>query len=197
MERQESSENSLLNRFLNTIEKTSELTGKAVSFLIILILIVSLVLIIFRRLLPYTGITIWTAEDEELPTFSILLTVYFTLGAGYALHTHSFINYDILPSALSPKTKAWINLATYFLFFFTFGALFWLLAGDLFSSLSEGIGAVEGPGTPTTLMKIEAYLQLLMLISWPVGVFLLLLEGVSESILTFRRAAGRGNPSAH
>jgi len=194
MEKRRETKNRFLICLLSVIEKVSELTGKAASFLIIPVLLIALTLIFFRRLLPYTGITLWTAEDEELPTFAILLTVYFTLGAGYALHTHSFINYNLLQNRISPKANAWLELIIYIFFFVTFGALFWLLAGDLLEAITEGIGKVEGLGTPTLLMRIEAYLQLLTLISWPAGILLLLLEGFSESILAFFRISKGGQP---
>jgi TRAP-type mannitol/chloroaromatic compound transport system permease small subunit len=171
-----------LIRVLQVIDAVSDAVGKAVSLLIIPIMLVALTIIIFRRLLPYTGITIWTAADEELPTSSILLSVYFTLGAGYALHTHSFINFDLIQSKFSAAVKAWLTMATYILFFVAFGSLAWMLTQDLVAAIEEGIGVVTGPGSPTPLMQLEAYMQVLTLIAWPTGLSLLLLEGASRFI---------------
>jgi TRAP-type mannitol/chloroaromatic compound transport system permease small subunit len=170
-----------LIRLLQVIDTVSDAVGKAVSFLIIPIMLVALTIIISRRLLPYTGITIWTSADEELPTFAILLSVYFNLGAGYALHTHAFINFDLIQTKFSPAVKAWLTMATYLLFFVAFGALAWMVTQDLIAGIQTGIDAA-GPGTPTPLMRLEAYIQVLTLITWPAGLFLLLLEGASRFI---------------
>jgi len=171
-----------LIRILHAIDTVSDAVGKTVSFLIIPIMLVALALIIFRRLLPYTGITIWTAADEELPTSAILLSVYFTLGAGYALHTHAFINYDLIQARFSPVIKAWLTIATYILFFIAFGTVAWMVTQDLVAAIQDGIGVVAGPGSPTPLMRLEAYMQILTLLAWPAGLSLLLLEGASRFI---------------
>lgn len=186
--------NKSLNRVLDVIETVCDIAGKAASFTIILILIIALVLIVSRRLTPYTGFTLWTSEDEEMPIFSILISAYFTLGAAYAFHSHSFVSFEFIRSRFPARARAAMELVTYPLVFVAFSVLAWSLTNDLITAFPKGFGTVESFGLITPLMSLEAYLRVISLVAWSLGTFLLLLEISSRYIRAIAVFIGEGKP---
>ena len=107
-----------------------------------------------------------------LATNSKLFLVYIILGAAYTLRTNAFINVDIFHRRFSPRVRAFVDLATSTLFFLFGIALLWwaviMAAWDL-SMLHPSLRLFYPPSWPVRLII-------------PVGVFLLLLQGLAKFV---------------
>jgi TRAP-type mannitol/chloroaromatic compound transport system permease small subunit len=186
------------SHILDILDKISEWAGKIISLLIFPMILVTLVLILGRRLEGFTGFigqtgVLFNPDEDELPFFTVLISVYFTLGSGYALLTDSFISIDFFEDKLSARAKAWVHVITYLMFFFVFIIIFWTTTQDLIEQLQSMEG--ETPIAATALMRLEGYTDIWTYVAWPVGMFLLLLAGASRSLrdILFLKTGGNEN----
>lgn len=172
-------------RVLDIIDAISDWAGKIISFAIIPMVLITLALVLGRRLLQWIPMiaengVLYNPDEDELPFFIVLITVYSTLGAGFALHRNQFINFDLVQNHFSPRTKALIEVLTYVLFFAAFGIIMYTVTQDLIGALTEGQAATFG--NQTALNQLVGYTDIWTYIAWPIGMFLLLLEGLSRCI---------------
>lgn len=99
-----------LAKALDIIDQINEWVGKALSFLIVILMIVVIYDVCLRYFL--NSPTTWGLE------FSGFLLVYVSLlGGGYCFLHGGQVKVDILYSRWSPRVKSIVDLATYLLFF--------------------------------------------------------------------------------
>ncbi len=153
---------------LHFIDAINDGIGKAVSFLIIFMI----------------GITIWVAVlryvfhqpffYDPVVTYTNFLTVYILFGAAYALHTRSHVSVDILHRRLSPRARAMVDVATSTLFLIVFVVLLivllWMARDSSAWELMTLVTSAEVFNPPAWPMRLI----------WPIGVFLLLLQGLAK-----------------
>jgi TRAP-type mannitol/chloroaromatic compound transport system permease small subunit len=146
---------------LDLIDTISEWTGKAVSFLIIGMIVVTILVVLLRyifNLAPF-----W----NPITSYTNLLSVYVILGAAYALRAGAHVNVDILYSRLPPRMKAVTDMVTSVVFFLFFLILLrYLIEKALGTELSPSINLFTPPFWPVVLL-------------WPVGITLMLLQGLA------------------
>ena len=154
-----------MKRFFDVIDRTNELLGKAVTYLIILLIVVILYEICVRYL--FNSPTIWAHEISQM-----IFGVYIILLGGYLQQRKGHVNVDILYVRFTPRTRAIINLFTWLLFFCFSGVLFvkgWEMAWDSFLYRETDSTAFAPPIYPLKMMI-------------PLGALLLLLQGLVKYI---------------
>jgi len=147
---------------LDVIDAISEWTGKIVSFLIILMIGVIIWVAVLAPLFNLGG------RQDSITTYANLLSVYIILGAAYALRTRAHVNIDILHRRFPLRTRALVDIATSTLFFIFVIILWWqLIEKAPWESLKLSPHLLAPPNWPVRLI-------------WPVGIFLLLLQGLAK-----------------
>ena len=151
--------------FFQAIDRMNELIGKAVSFLILVLVGVIVYEIIVRYF--FNSPTIWAHEISQM-----VYGAYVILLGGYLQQRNGHVNVDILYQHFNPRGKAMVNLFTWLLFFAFCGVILvkgWEMAWDSFLYRETEPTAFAPPVYP-----------LKMLI--PLGALLLLLQGLVKYI---------------
>jgi TRAP-type mannitol/chloroaromatic compound transport system permease small subunit len=154
-----------MKKFLKFIDRMNELIGKAISFLI-LILVGVIVYEIFVRYVLNSP-TIWAHEISQM-----VYGAYVILLGGYLQHRKGHVNVDILYLRFKPRTRAMIDLFTWLLFFAFCGVIL-LKGGEM------AWDSFMYRETDSTVFAPPIY-PLKMLI--PLGALLLLLQGLVKYI---------------
>lgn len=107
------------SRFLCFIDKVSEWTGKATSYLVLLLTGAISYEVICRYI--FNAPTLWA---QEVSTY--IYGTFFMMGGAYVMLKDNHVRVDIIYSRLSPKSRAIVDLVTFPIFFFLFvGILVW------------------------------------------------------------------------
>jgi TRAP-type mannitol/chloroaromatic compound transport system permease small subunit len=154
-----------MKKFLKVIDRMNEMIGKAISFLI-LVLVSVIVYEIFVRYI-FNSPTIWANEISQM-----VYGAYVILLGGYLQQRDGHVNVDILYSRFKPRTRAIINLFTWLLFFAFCGVIL-LKGGEM------AWDSFLYRETDPTVFAPPIY-PLKMLI--PLGALLLLLQGMVKYI---------------
>lgn len=161
---------------IRTIDGFSEVTGKAVAWLIIPMVFALVYEVIARYF--FRAPTLWAYDMTY-----ILYGTLFMLGSHYTLRRGGHIRTDMLYHNWSPRTQGTIDAVCYVVFFFP-GMLFFLFAGwdyafHAFEIQERAWGSTWGPVIWPFKMVI------------PITALLMLVQGVSE-LLKSLHAARRG-----
>ena len=154
-----------MKRFLKTIDRISEQSGKAVSFLIVFLVFVILYEIFVRYL--FNSPTIWAHEIAQM-----IYGAYVILLGAYVLQRGGHVNVDILYHRFRPRTRAIIDLFTWLLFFYFCGLL--LLKGGEMAWDSLKVLETE----PTSFAPPVYPIKMMI----PLGALLILLQGLAKFI---------------
>jgi TRAP-type mannitol/chloroaromatic compound transport system permease small subunit len=158
------------------IDTFSLWTGKLVAWLIVP-LIASMVYEVVARYY-FLAPTIWAYDTSRMA-----YGAHFMLGAAYALSKGVHIRSDFLYRNWKVTTQARVDAALYIVFYFPSMIIFlWVATQWAWGSLSQG-----ERGTDTAFMPLLGPIKS----SLPIGVLLLLIQGVSELLKTLY-AARRG-----
>jgi TRAP-type mannitol/chloroaromatic compound transport system permease small subunit len=160
--------------FADWIDVINEWVGRMISFLIIPMTLITTIEVILRYV--FNRPTIW-AWDVNM----MLLGAFTVLTGGYTLLKGGHVAMDIFVSRLSLRIRALLALITSVLFFFSIGLLVWqggIASGESFMT-REQINSIWGP--PLYPLKLL----------WPVGAFLLLLQGVAIFIRDLKEVQSR------
>ena len=152
--------------FVKKIDIFSEWCGRIFSWFIVAIILLSVFEVFTRRILGKP--TIWTHEIlSYLFCGSILLTMAYTLR--YKQH----VSVDLIYARFTPKTKAILDIITFVIFLGFFSIVF-LWEGIRFAGTSWAM--LERTPSAFNFYVFPAKTLL------PVGVFLLLVQGLSDFI---------------
>ena len=160
-----------MKMFLKAIDRMNELIGKAVSFLILVLVGVIVYEIIVRYF--FNSPTIWAHEISQM-----VYGAYVILLGGYLQQRNGHVNVDILYQRFKPRTRAMIDLFTWLLFFCFSGVLLvkgWEMAWASFLYRETDSTAFAPPIYPLKMMI-------------PLGALLLLLQGLVRYIADLRLA---------
>ena len=108
----------MLNKLLSTIEDFIDWSGRTVSWLSLLLVLVTFIVVILRYVFNNGSIGL-----QESTTY--LHASIFLVGMAYTMQQDAHVRVDIFYTRFSAQTKAWVNL---------FGAVFLLLPFMLFIS---------------------------------------------------------------
>ncbi len=150
---------------LHFVDNISKWTGRVTSYLIVALTFLICFEVVARYLLNRP--TIWVHE-----TSAMLMGAYIIFGGAYTLYTGGHVNMDVAYGHLLPKNKALIDVITFWLFLLFCGALLWM-GGD---SAWRALRSLEHSGS---IWNPPIYPFKLIL---PVGVFLLLLQGLAKFV---------------
>ena len=165
-----------LLRVSRAIDAINERIGRAVYWLVLVMVLVSAGNAIIRK-------TLNMSSNAWLELQWYLFSAVFLLCAAYTLLRNGHVRIDVLAGRLSPRGQAWIDI---------FGTVFFLLPMSiLIAALSwpyfvRGFTQHEISGSAGGLVLWPARLLL------PVGFALLSLQGLSELVKRIAFLAGRG-----
>jgi TRAP-type mannitol/chloroaromatic compound transport system permease small subunit len=153
----------MVSHILRLIDNISKWTGRAASFLIVVITLVMVFEVVARYILNRP--TIWASEITGM-----LFGTYCLLGGAITLYMGKHVNMDVIYTRLSPKGKATIDIITFWFFVLFCIALIWKGGEVGWRSVMtlEHSGSVWNP---------PVYYFKMML---PIGAFLLLLQGIAK-----------------
>lgn len=149
----------MLNKALSTIETFIDWTGRTVSWLSLILVLVTFIVVVLRYVFDSGSIAL-----QE--TSSYLHATIFLVGMAYTLQQDAHVRVDIFYAKFSNQTKAWVDLC---------GALFLLLPFMLFiswiswsyitSSWSTFEGSREAGGLPGVFLLKSLILVMTSLLS--------------------------------
>lgn len=156
-----------LNSIIHAIDVINEHTGRIVIWLAIVLTCVTGFEIISRYV--FNAPTKWAFDISYMIGGS-----FFVLGQGFTLKNKNHVRIDLFYSRFSPRGRAWIDTIFYLVFFFPLwiGLLYNLIPYVLFA-WKIGERSMQGYWRPI-LYPFKTVM--------PVGVLLLLLQGVAEFI---------------
>lgn len=154
----------------NILDKLSAALGRTISWLTLLMVLVTFVIVVMRYVFS-TGL-IWLQES-----LSWMHAVVFMLGAAYTLQQEEHVRVDIFYRRMSEKQRAWVNLLGVLVFifpmcaFFVYASLDYVTAAWSIREVSRNSGGLPYPFIPVLksvllIMPVTVALQgLSMLIS--------------------------------
>ena len=154
-----------MKRLLSIIDALSIWTGKAASWLILLVVIFIIYEILMRYVFHLP--TLWVSESM---VFGCGVT--YVLGAGWALLDHRHVKIDLIYGRFTPRQRAIIDSITFVFFALYLGFFLWAVSKYAWQSVlvRETAGSAWDP--PVYPIKVALL----------VGVALLLLQGIAKLI---------------
>ena len=162
-----------LTSFINLVERIAELTGRAVSWLVLGMVLLIAYDVAMRYLFHIGSVGL---QELEWHLFALI----FLLGAGYTFKHDGHVRVDIFYHSrhMGRRGRAWVDLLGGLFFLLPFCLLI-ILSSAPFVANSFGMG--EGSPDAGGL----AY-RFLLKTAIPVGFFLLLLQGVAHMLRSLR-----------
>jgi TRAP-type mannitol/chloroaromatic compound transport system permease small subunit len=158
------------------IDRLSIITGHAVSWLTLAMVLITFVIVVLRYIFDI-GL-IWLQE-----TLTWFHAVVFMLGAAYTLQQEEHVRVDIFYRNMSEQRRAWVNLLGVGFFVFPMCAFFvWTSWGYVISSWTIGEVSRNAGGLPYPLLPLLKSLLLLM----PVAVALQGISLLLKSLIVIR-----------
>jgi len=162
-----SSQTSTLRRLLEILDAFSEWTGRTVSWLSLVLVLVTFLVVVLR----YAFSTGSIALQESI---IYLHSIIFLVGIGYTLKRDGHVRVDIFYREMRPRNQALVNLLGTLLFLLpTAIFIFWISWQYVFSSWSILEGSREAGGIPAVYL-----LKTLI----PVMALLVVAQGIAEVI---------------
>lgn len=145
------------------VDKTNRWLGEKISYLLFAIIAITCYEVIARYF--FRAPTIW-AWDINIQIFAFIVT----LSAGWLLLEDAHIGIDVVVARMSKRTRLYIEVLTYLLFFLSTGVMLWYGGRLAWDSLLAGerISTILAP--PYYTLKSFVFL----------GALLLFLQGLSN-----------------
>ncbi|MCL0097111.1 TRAP transporter small permease subunit [Dehalococcoidia bacterium] len=163
-----------MRNFLSIIENISEWTGKIISVLFMVTVIVIAFEVVMRYV--FRDPTLWGFE-----TMIYLCAVLYMIGGAYTLYHRQHVNVDVLYNRCSPRQKALLDLLTYPFFVLFVGLLLWATTERFWDAftIGEGSGTVWNPPISP------------MFLTMAIGCLLLMLQGLADFIRNIYRVLNK------
>jgi len=162
--------------FSRVVDRTNEAIGKAATWLILVVVVISAGNAVVRYSFDWSS-------NGLLEVQWYLFSAVFLLCAGYVLNRNEHIRIDVIFGRYSPRTQNWIDVFGIIVFLLPMVIMTMVMSWTVFmNAWTTG----EGSANPGGLIRWPV--RLLM----PVGFFLLMLQGLSELVkrLAFLTGAG-------
>ncbi|HKJ10477.1 MAG TPA: TRAP transporter small permease subunit [Gammaproteobacteria bacterium] len=172
-----------LVRLTRALDGLAEWTGRAISWLTLLLVLDTFAVVVLRYLFSVG----WIAMQESM---TYLHAFVFLLGAAYTLRHDGHVRVDIVYRDLGPRARAWLDLLGTFVFLVPVCAfILWSSWGYVASSWALHEGSEEAGGLPLVYILKTAI---------PVMAVLMLIQGLSQTLHCVLTIAGvEGSPSGH
>ncbi len=162
--------------WLDSIDKINEWIGRIVSFMVPIIIGITVYEVVLRYV--FNSPTIWVHEtSDHLFAFSFLL------GGAYTFSQGGHVKVDVLYNHLSTRSKAVLDICTSFFFFLFICLLLWK-GGEM---AWESVRLLERSQTPWGPYVFHVYLAV------PFAALLMLLQGLAFLIRDVRKLRDGGN----
>lgn len=167
-----------MKRLLNLIDRVSELTGRGISWIVLLLTFVLGYEVLMRYC--FNAPTKWAYDISYM-----LGGTFFLLGAAYTLRMKGHVRIDLFYGQFSARKRALIDVFFYLLFFFPLwtGLLYYVIP-HVYMSWALAERSLESYWRP----PIYPFKTVM-----PIGVFLLLLQGFAEFVRSLTVLA-KGEP---
>ena len=170
--------NALLG-FSRGVDRLNEAVGKATTWLILIVVVISAGNAVFRYAFDWSS-------NGLLEIQWYLFSAIFLFCAGYVLNKNEHIRIDVIAGRLSPRAQNWIDVFGIVVFLLPMVIMTMLLSWPVFMNAWH---TGEVSANPGGLVRWPVRLLL------PVGFFLLLLQGLSELVKRIAFLTGNGpNP---
>ncbi len=152
-------------KILQWIDRINDMVGKAVSLIMVPMLLVMIIEVVMRY--GFDSPTIWGTE-----TATFLFAGYILLGGGYTLLTSSHVNMNALYNRLSRRTQSVFDLITSTGFFLYCLVLLWQSSRYTWEVMItwRHTGTDWNPPLAPVLLTL------------PIGVFLMLVQGTAKFV---------------
>ncbi len=158
---------SFLLNIRHAIDQLNEWIGGRIAWLTALLVLLTVLDVVWRRLLNNTQT--WIMEMEWH-----LFALIFLLGAGYAYKHDRHVRVDLFYARFSSRDKAWVNLIGNVLFLMPWCAvLIWFAAGFAWNAFKIREASPDPGGLPA---------RYVIKFSIVVGAVLLMLQGIADTI---------------
>jgi TRAP-type mannitol/chloroaromatic compound transport system permease small subunit len=165
--------------FSRGVDRLNEAIGKATTWLILVVVVISAGNAVFRYAADWSS-------NGLLEIQWYLFSAVFLLCAGYVLKKNEHIRIDVIAGRMSARAQNWIDVFGIVVFLFPMVILTMTLSWPVFTNAWHTGEMSANPGG-----LIRWPVRLLM----PVGFFLLLLQGLSELVKRLAFLTGRApNP---
>jgi TRAP-type mannitol/chloroaromatic compound transport system permease small subunit len=153
---------------VKTIDRINDMVGKIVCFGLIPLTLIAMFEVVMRYFFNHPTIWAWDVNRQIAAALGIL-------GAGYALLYDKHPLIDVVVTRFPPQRRALVDLITGLIFLLTFVLLLWksMQFGWMSFSQREALNSYWAP----------PIFQIKMLL--PVGIFLLLIQGIAKFIRDF------------
>jgi TRAP-type mannitol/chloroaromatic compound transport system permease small subunit len=159
------------------IDRVSEVVGKTVLWLILIVVVISAGNAVVRYLFDWSS-------NSLLEIQWYLFSAIFLLMAGYVFKRNEHIRIDVIAGRTSARTQNWIDVFGIVVFMLPMVILIMTLSWPVFMN-----AWTSGENSPNPGGLIRWPVRLLM----PVGFFLLLLQALSELVKRIAFLTGRGH----
>jgi TRAP-type mannitol/chloroaromatic compound transport system permease small subunit len=165
----------MLNKAATAIEQLVDFSGRAVSWLTLLMVVVTFAVVVLRYIFDIG----WIALQESV---TYLHALVFLVGAAYAMQHEAHVRVDIFYTRFSQQTRAWIDLcgALFMLLPFVF-FLCWVSWEYVIDSWDVWEGSREAGGLPGVYLLKSLILLMAGLLS---------LQAISQIIRALQKIMG-------
>ncbi len=169
-----------LEAYIKGADALTERTGRAVSWLALLLVLVVIYDVFTRYVLSASSVAV---QELEWHVFSLL----FLLGAAYTLKHNKHVRVDVFFARMSPKKQAMITILGGLFFLLPFTVL---VVSSSWTFVANSFRILESSPDPGGLP-----LRFLLKAAIPAGFFLLLLQGVAEIFRALLFLTGKTVPA--
>lgn len=166
-----------MTKWLRIVDSLSDWTGKAVSYLIIILALVVAYEVAARYI--FRSPTVWVHEMSGM-----LFGTFIIIGGAYTFSKGGHVNMDIIYAGFSPRVRALLDVITFSLSLAFVGILLWKGGRAAWNSilLLEHDSTQWGPPLyPFRLMlPLGAFLLLLQMVAKFIRDFMILIKGEPE-----------------
>jgi TRAP-type mannitol/chloroaromatic compound transport system permease small subunit len=171
----------MLRELARKIDRAQDAFGRALAWVILLMVLVVFTDVLMRYLLQTTYV--WTQELEWY-----LFAISYLMAAGYVMLWDEHVRVDIVYSRLSPRGKAWLDFILLWVFFFPSVLMVMYTTWPFFrNSLAVMEGSPDPGGIP-----LRWALKGVIIVAFGV----LTIQGISQAIKTYYVARGWEEPES-
>ena len=165
----------VLRQLARTIDRWQDAFGRALSWLMLV-----MVLVVFFDVVMRYAINRTYVFTQELEWY--IFAVAYLMAGGYVLLWDEHIRVDILYSRFTPRTRAWMDFALFFAFYFPSTILVMYTTWPFFRN---SFAVLEGSPDPGGIPARWALKGVII-----VAFGIMVLQGISETIKRFYRGMG-------
>ena len=168
-----------VRRLARRIDAWQDAFGRALSWLMLL-----MVLVVFSDVVMRYALNVTSVFTQELEWY--LFAITYLLGAGYVMLYDEHVRVDIVYSRLSPRRKAWLDFILLFVFFFPSCLLIIYTTWPFFRNAYRVLEGSPDPGGIPARWALKAVII--------VAFVILGIQGFSQAVKSYYVARGWEEP---